>query len=486
MNVLWICTDQQRFDTLGCYGNSWVETPNLDRLAGMGVRFEQAYAQCPVCGPSRASFLTGRYPRTCRVRQNGQDIPADEITVARLLKKNGFFCGLSGKLHLSVCHNSVCKIAERRIDDGYDYFRWSHHPAPFDGTNWPMNEYSMWLAQQGMDYVTPDRMDCVYVQTGMAEPLHQTKWCTDQAIQFLESARKYGMPWFFSLNYFDPHHPFDPPQEYLDRYLERLDELELPDYEIGELERKPVFQRIDHEGAYDTKGNFPFPEMSLKDHRMIRAAYYAMVDLIDHQVGRLLDWLEKNHQLEETMIIFTSDHGESLGDHGIYLKGPYFYEGNVHVPLIIAMPGKIRGGRTSSALVELTDLAETICDAAGIGKSAGMQGKSLWPMLTEEAPLQTHRSSVYSEYYNSNINHRNPLAFVTMVFDGRYKLCRVHDPEGKQKITGELYDLETDPGEHTNLYWTGRAADIKVRMLELMCDRMAQTGDPLPVRQAYW
>lgn len=486
MNVLWICTDQQRFDTLACYGNSLVSTPNLDRLADMGVRFERAYAQSPVCGPSRASFLTGRYPRTCRVRQNGQDIPPDEITVARLFRENGFFCGLAGKLHLSVCHDSVCKIAERRIDDGYDFFRWSHHPAPFDGTNWPMNEYSMWLAQNGTDYVTPDREDCTYVQSGMAEPLHQTTWCTDQALQFLESAKRYDLPWFFSLNYYDPHHPFDPPKEYLERYLERLDELALPDYEEGELEEKPVFQKIDHEGAYDTRGLFAFSKMTPKDHRMIRAAYYAMIELIDHQVGRLLDWLEKNHQLEDTLIIFTSDHGESLGDHGIYLKGPYFYESNVHVPLIIAAPGRIQGGRTSEALVELTDLAETVCDAAGIKKTPGMQGKSLWPLLEGKQSLQIHRSSVYSEYYNSNINHRTPLAFLTMVFDGRYKLCRVHDPAGEQKITGELYDLVNDPGEHINLYNREDVSDVKIRMFELLCDRMAQTSDPLPVRRAYW
>ncbi len=95
---------------------------------------------------------------------------------------------------------------ERRIDDGYDFFRWSHHPAPFAGTNWPMNEYSMWLAGQGKDYETPNRADCSYVQNGMPEGLHQTTWCTDQALQFMESAKRYSLPWFFSLNYFDPHH----------------------------------------------------------------------------------------------------------------------------------------------------------------------------------------------------------------------------------------------------------------------------------------
>ena len=486
MNVLWICTDQQRFDTLGCYGNPWVKTPNIDRLAQMGVKFDRAYAQCPVCGPSRASFLTGRYPRTCGVRQNGQDMQKDEILLPKLLHMNGYYCGLAGKLHISACHDSACKIMEPRIDDGYDFFRWSHHPAAFSGTNWPMNEYSMWLAEKGTDYITPDRTECKYIQTGMPEDLHQTTWCTNQAIQFMESAKRYHLPWFFSLNYFDPHHPFDPPKEYLERYLSRLEELELPDYVEKEWETKPVFQKTDHFGAYDTEGLFPFEEMSPADHRYIRAAYFAMIDLIDHQVGRLLDWLEINEQLNDTLIIFTSDHGESLGDHGMYLKGPYFYESSVHVPLIFTCPGKIKGGRTSNALVELTDISETVCEAAGIQKAAGMQGMSLWPLLTGERMLNKHRNNVYSEYYNSNINHRLPLAFVTMVYDGRYKLCRVHDPEEKQQITGELYDLAADPGEHHNLYYEKDAEDVKILMLEKLSDRMAQTCDPLPVRKAFW
>ena len=121
-NILWICTDQQRFDTLGCYGNTFVRTPNLDRLAEAGTLFENAFSQSPVCTPSRASFLTGRYPRTCRTRQNGADIPAQEVLVTRILADAGYVCGLSSKLHLSTCNPSACETMERRIDDGYAEF----------------------------------------------------------------------------------------------------------------------------------------------------------------------------------------------------------------------------------------------------------------------------------------------------------------------------------------------------------------------------
>ena len=487
MNVLWICTDQQRYDTLGCYGNPFVKTPNLDRLAQMGVRFQNAYSQSPVCAPSRASFLTGRYPRTCGVRQNGQDIPSGERLLPKILSEQGYTCGLSGKLHISACMQTACKVIEPRIDDGYDYFRWSHHPAGMDrGGSWPANEYSLWLTRHGQTYQSPARADCKYVETGMPEEWSQTKWCTDCALEYMDSAHRFGIPWLFSVNFFDPHHSFNPPKEYLNRYLEMLDGIPAPNYVPGELDNKPVFQRKDHEGAYNMKGSFPYDEMSPRDHKMIRAAYWAMIDLIDVQVGRMLDYLEQSGQLHDTLILFTSDHGENLGDHGMYLKGPYFYEQNVHVPLIAALPGRIPGGRVSSALVELTDLAPTILEAAGFPAEPGMQGKSFWKLLTEEQKEDYHRDSVYAEFYNSNLNHRDPLAFLTMVYDGRYKFIKVHQKDQPMDCQGELYDLHADPAETVNQYENPVYADIKTRMLELLCDRMAQTCDPLPVRKSPW
>ena len=145
-NVLWICSDQQRFDTLGCYGNPFVQTPNLDKLAAAGVLFENVYSQSPVCTPSRASFLTGRYPRTTRCRQNGQAIPPDEVLVTKLLRDAGYVCGLAGKLHLAPCNPSVCKDTEQRIDDGYAQFFWSHDP----GDVWFAHDYTQWLRNKGL------------------------------------------------------------------------------------------------------------------------------------------------------------------------------------------------------------------------------------------------------------------------------------------------------------------------------------------------
>ena len=484
-NILWLCTDQQRFDTLGCYGNPFVRTPNLDRLAQSGVRFANAYCQNPVCTPSRASFLTGRYPRTCRTRQNGQSIPEDEVLVTRLLHDAGYIGGLSGKLHISTCNYAVCKTRERRINDGYDYFAWSHGHGP--AHEWPMHDYALWLQRQGVEYSHPLREDSRYVRVGMPPELHQTKWCADCAIEFMEAVKNEGRPWFFSINWFDPHHAFDPPAAYLERYLPILDQIPLPNYEEGELANKSPLQRLDHLGAYGKRGSFAYDDMTERDHRLIRAAYYAMIDFIDVQVGRLVDYLEASGQLDNTVILFHSDHGESLGDHGLYLKGGYFYEGSVHVPLIMAWKDRFLSGVTADAPVELVDLAPTLLDLCGLPPCPGMQGRSFRGLLTGEAPTGVFRDNVYAEFYKTDMQG-GIQAFCTMLFDGRYKLTKIHALAARfpSDCKGELYDLVTDPAERYNRYDDPAYAEVKLRLLEALCDREALTADPLPVMTAPW
>ena len=484
-NVLWICTDQQRADTLGCCGNPFVRTPNIDALAREGVIFTGMHAQSPVCAPSRAGFLSGRYPRTCGVRQNGQDIPDTELLIPRVFADAGYVCGLSGKLHLSACMPEVCPDVERRIDDGYSFFSWSHHPAKAGKGNWSGNAYTNWLTAQGIEYHTEPRPDCRFVDRGMPKEYSQTTWCFNEAMRFI-GMQSPDQPWFFSINCYDPHHPFDPPEEYLERYLPVLDQIPLPDYVPGELDNKPIFQRKDHDGAYETRGNYTFGEMTERDHRMLRAAYWAMIDQVDDNVGRIVRYLKETGQYENTLIIFTSDHGESLGDHGIYLKGPYCYENAVHVPFILSWPGHALQGTTRHALVEMTDIAPTLCEAAGLPVPVSFQGHSFLPLVTDGARTDHFRDSVYAEYYNSNISHRDPKAYLTMVFDGRWKLVKVHAPDGVCDMGGEMYDLENDPGEHVNLYGNPEYLSEQCRLLALLADRMAQTIDPLPVRKSFW
>ncbi len=474
-NILWICTDQQRWDTLGCYGNKAVKTPNLDRLAARGVLFESAYCQSPVCTPSRASFLTGRYPRTTGCRQNGQSIAAQETLITRLLADNGYACGLSGKLHISACHPSAAPVMERRIDDGYTEFHWSHHPDP----DWPANEYTQWLRQHNLSYKKQPHPESTYVDRGMPAEHHHTRWCARKAADFVEAYAGFHRPWLFSVNFFDPHHPFDPPPEYLERYVHKLDDIPLPTYTRGELESKSPFQLKDHQGAYGGAAGLPFDQMTDKDHRLVRAAYWAMCDFIDDQVGVILDALDRTGQTENTIVIFMSDHGEMLGDHGIYLKGPYFYEPAIHVPLIVSWPGGIGGGRRIQSLIELVDLAPTLLDAAHLPPSPAIQGKSMWPMLTDSRYEAAHHDDVYCEYYNAMPWHTNPKAYGTMLRTNRHKIVVTHGFAG-----GELYDLAQDPDEVRNLWDAPEHSVVQAQLLKRLCDRMAWTVDPMPHREA--
>ncbi len=475
-NILWVCTDQQRFDTLGCYGNPWVRTPHIDRLAESGTLFERVFCQNPLCTPSRSSFLTGRYPRTTRNRQNGQSLPADEVLVTKLLADAGYECGLAGKLHLSAVHPTVAAVAERRIADGYTTFHWSHHPD----RDWATGDYNIWLAEQGLDYERRPFRRSRFVETSMSARYHQTTWCAQKAIDFIEARAQSAQPWLFSVNIYDPHHPFDPPEEFLQPYLDRLDEIPLPNYVPGELEDKPVFQRIDHTGAYGGQtGLYPFDQMEPRDHRLIRAAYWAMCDLIDAQVGRLLESLERTGQRENTLVIFMSDHGEMLGDHGIYLKGPFFYEPAVRLPLIFSWPGVIQPGVRSTALVEFVDLAPTLLESANLPSYAGMQGHSLWPLLTGAVPPSQGRDDIYCEHYGTTYPEPGRgSAYATMLRTDRAKLVVMHGG------TGELYDLEADPAETHNLWRSAEHQTLKTELLLRLTDRMAWTVDPLPRREA--
>lgn len=486
-NVLWICTDSQRFDTLGCYGNPYVRTPNIDRLAENGMLFEHCYSQNPLCTPSRGAFLTGRYPVTMGLRQNGQNINPEEKLVTRLLADQDYLCGLSGKLHVHACdrrhtlgdewwelpaEEQVIQGVEPRIDDGYAEFYWDHAPSPI----FRSSAYHRWVRDHGARICAIKRDDAQEVFNGMPEALHQTTFCAEKAIGFIEGYQDYAHPWLFSVNIFDPHFSVDPPEAYLQRYLDHLDDIPLPNYQPGELDGKPDWQRARHRTGYNARGGYDLTDTGdAHEHRMLRAGYWAMCDLIDVQVGRMLDALQRTGQRDNTLVIFTSDHGEMLGDHGFYIKGPFLYDEAIHVPLIVSWPGHIPQGVRSQALVELSDLAPTLLDAAGAPRYPGMQTKSLWPLLSGQSNPQCHRDDIYSEYYNTD--HDNPMMYLTMVQTRDYKLIVDHTA-GR----GELYDLRQDPTETWNHWDDADFADIKTNLLLRLCARMAFTADPLPER----
>jgi arylsulfatase len=479
-NIIWICTDQQRFDTIHALGNPYIHTPNLDQLAANGVVFTNAFCQSPICTPSRASFLTSRYPRTTRCRQNGQKIPADEVLITKILAENGYDCALAGKLHIAPCDGRM----EERIDDGYGEFHWSHGPFP----KWPENEYIQWLQEKGKSWsdvypyspavsaqLGPKGLapNGSIVWSGVPAEYHQTTWCIDKAIEYF--SKPHQGPWMISVNPFDPHHPFDPPREFLEKYDPAA--LPSPVYQEGELRDKPCFQEKDHESAYGGTG-ISYKHTSDLQHRQIKAAYYGMIELIDYNIGRLLAVLKVSGQLDNTIIIFMSDHGEMMGDHGIFLKGPYVYEPVIHVPLIISWPKFFKKGLKSTALVELIDVAPTILEAAELPIPSRMQGKSLAGICKGLVAADYHRDFVFTEYYNTLAFHRDPTPYLTMIRDHQYKIVVYHGI-----ADGELYDLENDPQEFDNLWNHPDYEKIKNQYLKKSFDASVFTMDPAPDRE---
>jgi arylsulfatase len=466
-NILWYCTDQQRFDTIRALGNQYIHTPVLDSLVENGVAFTKAYTQCPVCTPSRATFLTGKYPATHHVHRNGNDyFPSSEVLVTKLLADSGYDCGLIGKLHLSRCEKRTEKRPE---NDGYRYYKWSHHPNPDYETG---HDYADWLKEEkGIDPIK------LYQElsgsVGLPAELHQTTWCSEMAIRFIKEERT--GPWMLSVNPFDPHPPFDPPQEYLDLY--DPEKLPYPIFKESDIEHQKRLRDIDFQtkdaiNPYSAKGTFdgakdvPRGDMGSvppNDYnpRLVKACYYAMVEQIDHELGRIIATLRETGQYENTVIMFTSDHGEMLGDHGLIYKGCRFFEPLTHVPLIVTWPAKGLVGNRSDALVELVDLAPTLLEAAGLEIPYDMQGQSILPIVTGEKGPSYHKDYVISEYHGAIGGAQMPdQTHGLMYYDGRYKIAVYQGHE-----VGEIYDLQNDPNEFDNLWFNEDYKDLKADLM---------------------
>ncbi len=385
--------------------------------------------------------MTGKYPSTIHVNRNGDAwFPESPGLITRILRDVGYDNGLAGKLHLTAANGRV----EQLPDDAYGYrvFKWSHHPTPEDF--WPTedHDYQAWLRDQGVDWDSAYNADLDspwnvpgYCRPGIAAEYHQTTWCANEAIAFMTEERQ--GPWLMSVNPFDPHPALDPPLSYLERM--DPDAMPLPLFREAELQSQLRFRGIDHQTA------LPVSPHDYDARRMV-AAYYAEIELIDDQVGRMLDALEASGQRDDTIVIFTSDHGELLGDHGLLWKGARFYEGAVRIPLILSWPGHFESGSRSEALVELTDLVPTLLEALALPISAHVQGESLMPILTgEDDPDLGLREFVRCEYHDAL--DRAFASHANMLRNDRYKLVIYHGHE-----VGELYDLQKDPQEFENLW----------------------------------
>ncbi len=385
--------------------------------------------------------MTGLYPTRAHNTRNGNaTFDAHPPLISKMVADAGYHCGLIGKFHLQ----SAGKRTEPRLDDGFSFWKFSH--APRD--DWRVgHDYADWVRARGGD------LDAMRESEERVPPeFHQTTWATERALEFLDEAEQLGKPWMLNINPYDPHPPFVPPKAYADQF--DAAEMPGPHFRDSDLAAQAKLASVD----FQTKAKTP----EQLDARKIQALYYAMIALIDDQLARLIKHLDGGGQRENTVIIFTSDHGEALGDHGLLYKGCRFYEGLVRVPLVFNCPGTIAREVRSEALVELLDMSATILDFAGVEVPGYFQGASLRPILQGDASPDHHRNSVRSEYFDAldTAFCNGNASFATMFRTSRYKLVVYH----KDNL-GELFDLEADPYEFDNLWNEPSWQELKHKLI---------------------
>ncbi|HAA76879.1 TPA: sulfatase [Candidatus Latescibacteria bacterium] len=448
MNVLLITSDQQRWDTIGRL-NPAIRTPNLDWLADRGILFERAYTVNPVCTPSRCSILTGTYPFHHGCFHVGTSLPEDHgPTVAHAFSDAGYATSLIGKAHFQACEDPESLESAPRVHDldYFDqwqgpYFGFEHAELVIGHTSEPHAagmHYGAWLLAQGVNLA--DHFDIHhydhYGPWSLPEDMHGSAWVANRSIDAIDRAKEEGRPLFLWSSFQDPHNPYVTPEPWVSQYYSD----NLPDaVQASDLEGKPDFYRT--LAAGDFYGDDPElqdrawgdveirPTLSGSDIRDLRAVYYGMVSLMDHHIGRILDRLESHGTIDETLIIFTSDHGDYLGDQGLWGKGLPTYEAVQRIPFIVSHPACSNPGQNSQALQSLVDLESSCLDAAGLSPLEASQGvtqSSAW--IDPETIVRDHCRVEFRPA-------QGPYKQRTYV-TSRYKLV-CYDT----RDYGELYDL---------------------------------------------
>ncbi|MEO1796290.1 MAG: alkaline phosphatase family protein [Pseudomonadota bacterium] len=481
MNVLWIMADQLRYDYLSCYGATHIDTPNIDWLASQGLRCERAYVQSPICGPSRMSFYTGRYVRSHGATWNGFPLPVGEVTLGDHLRELGVTCSLVGKTHMTPDIAGMKRLGlepgseawRRRATGGFEEF------VRDDGTNhsaYPgksSDDYDAYLRAHGMDGenpweewantgVKPDGshisgwyLDAAPYPARVPKEHSETAWLTTRGIDYIEAQG--DAPWLCHLSYIKPHWPYLVPAPYNDMYGPD----DLPPVVRSAAEREPEHGLMHAWTRTRICESFSRPEV----RDTVGPAYMGLVKELDDQLGRLFTYLRESGRMEDTMIVFCSDHGDNLGDHWLGEKD-LFYDCSARVPLIIYDPraaADATRGTSTESLVEAIDLVPTFTEFFGAEpKPHQIEGRSLAPLLAGENVAW--RDFCVSEYDYSTRDARTALgidqadARMVMIFDGRWKYI---DAEGFRPI---LFDLETDPDE---LHDLGRDPDYLAQIARL-------------------
>lgn len=452
LNILWICADDFTPYASGFYGHPFARTSNLDRLAKEGLIFERAYCNCPLSTPSRQSFWTGRYPWTIGVTISPSSLPEKEVTLPGLLRQVGYRTASFGKTN----YYAPRKHEFHQCADHVEYQEWlegrKRRPLPSE-----IEVLGPWrpFAQPAAQWLNSSCLPFGAWDEEMQDTYH-----TRQAVSFLhESSRS---PFFLFLNFHSNHSPFRFPIEFRGRY--RPEHFTVPPLEPEDAEQMPLV----------------FANLTTRDKQGILAAYYTAVEYMDRNVGLVLDGLERSGRAADTLVLFTSDHGYLLGQHGRFEKH-CCYEQGVRSALILRYPGLIEPGTRSEALVEFVDLVPTLLQMAGLKIPARVQGRSLLPLV--RGGIVEHRNSVISCYAGNEEAMLRTTHWKLIYCTGRrwrwdgYATSRpLHAPSIR------LYDMIHDPDETTNLSRDTQYAAIIDGLLTELARRMAETfpfqGEP--------
>ena len=437
--IVLIMTDTQRTDMLGCYGNRDMHTPNLDRLAAQGLRFDRAYTCQPVCGPARAALFTGLFPHSNGGWTNSVALAANVKTVGQRLHDQGVRCAYIGKWHL----------------DGGDYFGVGRCPDGWDPAYW----YDMrcYLNELSPEDRLRSRDRRINKDPNLTAEFTFGHRCSNRAVRFLE---EHGAGEFLlCVSYDEPHDPYVCPRPFSEMYRDY--DFPKPANVWDTLADKPAHQRV-----WAEKANIGDPDL----YRIHAPDLFGCNSFIDHEIGRVLEAVDRH--APDALVLYTSDHGDLLGSHRLTGKGPVLYDEITRIPLIVRWPGVTPAGALCAHPVSHIAVTPTILDAMGLPPAQWCDGRTVLPTLAD--PSRRPAEAVFMEFTRYEIDHDGFGGFQPLrgVFDGRYKLTI------NLLTSDELYDMQEDPCEMRNLIASPAHAQVRDALHDRIIDWMNDTRDP--------
>ena len=439
--VVLIMTDTQGANVVGCYGRPEMRTPNIDRLAAEGIRFDRAYTASPVCGPARSALFTGTFPHTNGSWGNDMPIGLNIRTVGQRLRDAGVPTAYIGKWHL----------------DGTDYFGAGRCPDGWDPAYWfdmrcYLERMSPAERKLSRELNTPEKVH----QHGTTEDFTFAHQCSDRAIDFL--ARHAASPFFLVVSYDEPHDPFTCPPPYCDMFVDF-------DYPVGENASDPLTDKPAHQREWAEAAALPRGQRAVR-----RPMYFGCNSFVDYEIGRVIAAIDRH--APDALVVYTSDHGTPLLSHGLPSKGPAMYEEPTRIPFIVRWPGRAPAGAVCPHPVTHIDVTPTILDAFGLAVPPFLEGKTMLPAFTD--PGARLNDIVFMEFGRYEVDHDSWGGFqpIRCACDGRFKLVI------NLLFTDELYDLAEDPQEMKNLIGSPAHAQVRDRLHQALLDWMNRTRDP--------